>query len=177
MTLFYKRLSPAPSGNEWASLPAERGPETPWMRVSPGRPGRKMSAESEQLKGGVMDKDDRDVLQVLELELDFLTKNGYDRSVRTPREPTILFQDSPICPEFPCRNHNDQCLLMQFVPEGERLSAVPCHHIPLNEKGETVESLLAQENRERAEEALKAWLRRAIDHVRQERSGRVIPIS
>jgi hypothetical protein len=174
MTLFYKRLSPALATDDWASLVPPTNPETPWMRVSPGR---KIGAESVQLKGGVMANDDRDVLQVLESELDFLTKHGYERSVRTPREPTILFQDSPICPEFPCRMHNDQCLLMQFVPEAERLSAVPCHHIPLNEKGDTVESLLAEENREHAEEALKAWLRRAIDHVRQERGGRVIPIS
>src|SRR5215470_8413055 len=169
MTLFYKRLSPVLDDHDWSPPTAPRNAETPWMRASPGRPGRKTSAESKLLKGGAMAKDDRDVLQVLESELDFLTKHGYERSVRTPREPTILFQDSPICPEFPCRAHNDQCLLVQFVPEANRLSAVPCHHIPLNEKGETVESLLAEENREGAEESLKAWLRRAIDHVRQER--------
>src|SRR6516164_3894912 len=137
MTLFYRRLSPALAIDDWAPPAGLTNADVPWMRVSPGR---KTSADSVLLKGGVMTKDDRDVLQVLESELDFLTKHGYDRSVRTPREPTILFQDSPICPEFPCRTHNDQCLLMQFVPEGERLSAVPCHHIPLNEKGETVET-------------------------------------
>ena len=108
---------------------------------------------------------------------DFLSKGGYDRSVRTPREPTILFQDSPICPEFPCRTHNDQCLLMQFVPEAERSEPVPCHHIPLNAKGETVERLLAEEGQERAEEAMKAWLRRAIDRLKQEPNRRAIPIS
>src|SRR5260370_3615930 len=111
-----------------------------------------------------MANDDRDLLQVLQSELDFLSKGGYDPSVRTPRERTILFQDSPICPEFPCRTHNEQCLLMQFVPEADRAKQVPCHHIPLNDRGETVERLLAEaEGQERAEEALKAWLRRAID--------------
>ena len=123
-----------------------------------------------------MANDDRDLLQVLESELDFLTKGGYDRSVRTPREPTILFQDSPICPEYPCRSHNQQCLLMQFVPEAERSSAVPCHHILLNERGETVESLLAEEGRERAEEALRAWLRHAIGQLRQGHGGRPVPV-
>ena len=87
MTLFYKRLSPALADNEWAPMMAVRNPETPWMRVSPsrnsaGRTGRNTSAESERLKGGVMTKDDRNVLEVLESELDFLTKHGYDRSVR-----------------------------------------------------------------------------------------------
>lgn len=113
-----------------------------------------------------MVKDDRDLLQVLESELDFLSKGGYHRSVRTPREPNILFQDSPICPEFPCRTHNDRCLLMQFVPEAERSSAVPCHRIPLNDKGDTVERLLFEEGRDRAEEALKTWLRHAIDQLK-----------
>jgi hypothetical protein len=119
-----------------------------------------------------MAKDHRDLLQVLESELDFLNKGGYDRSVRTPREPTIFFQDSPVCPEYPCRTHNDQCMLMQFVPAAERSSFVPCHHIPLNENGDTVESLLAAEGRERAEEALKAWLRRGIARLKQEYGGR-----
>ena len=174
MPLFYKRLSPPLMDNEWAPPIPPNHFETKWMRVSPGR---ELRAESRESKGGVMTKDDRDVLQVLESELDFLIKGGYDRSVRTLREPTILFQDSPICPEFPCRTHNEQCLLMQFVPEAERASAVPCHHIPLNERGETVESLLAEEGPERAEEAMKAWLRRAIDNVKQERSGKAIPVS
>jgi hypothetical protein len=124
-----------------------------------------------------MAKDDRDLLQVLQSELDFLSKGGYDRSVRTPREPTILFQDSPICPEFPCRTHNEQCLLVQFVPEAERSSAVPCHHIPLNERGETVEDLLAHEGQQRTEEVLKAWLRLAIDQLKQGSGGSEIPIS
>jgi len=123
-----------------------------------------------------MAKDDRDILQILESELDFLNKGGYDRSVRTPREPTIVFQDSPICPEFPCRNHNDQCLLIQFVPESARSSSIPCHRIPLNDRGETVESLLAEEGQERTEEELKAWLGRAIEQLRQE-AGRVGRVS
>jgi hypothetical protein len=129
------------------------------------------------MKGGVMAKDDREILQVLESELDFLNKGGYGRSVRTPREPTIPFQDSPICPEYPCRTHNDECLLMQFVPESERSAAVPCHHIPLNDTGDTVERLLAEQGRERAEEELKRWLRHAIDILKQGDGGRTIPVA
>jgi hypothetical protein len=174
MTLLYKRLSHAPADNEWAPIRPLNHFEARWMRVSRGRLA---AAELGELKGGFMAKDDRDLLQILQSELDFLNKGGYGRSVRTPNEPTILFQDSPICPEFPCRTHNEQCLLMQFVPEAERSAAVPCHHIPLNEKGETVEDLLAQKGQERAEEILKAWLRRAIDQLKQSPGGRGIPIS
>jgi len=124
-----------------------------------------------------MQKDDRDMLQVLESELDFITKGGYDRSVRTPHEPTILFQDSPICPEFPCRTHNDQCILMHFVPEGERLQATPCHYIPLNDTGDTVARLLNERGQEQAEEAMKAWLQRTITELKNGRAVKDIPIS
>src|SRR5262249_20258126 len=167
MTQFYKRLSPALGSGEWGPPLPLSDVRARLMRVSPGR---ELTEKAEAPKGGFMAKDDRDVLEVLESELDFLTKGGYDRSVRTPREPTVFFQDSPICPEYPCRTHNEQCLLIQFVPEGKRSMSVPCHHIPLNEKGETVDSMLAGSNREGAEQALKAWIRRAIGHLRQERS-------
>ena len=108
-----------------------------------------------------METDDRNILETLKSELDFLEKGGYGRSVRTPREPTVVFQDSPICPEFPCRAHTNACLLMQFVPADHRDSPIPCHHIPLNEAGETISGLDA-ESRERTQEAVTAWLRRTI---------------
>ncbi len=37
-----------------------------------------------------MPKDDRDVLEVLKFELDFIEKGGYGRSVRTPWLPVSL---------------------------------------------------------------------------------------
>jgi hypothetical protein len=49
-----------------------------------------------------MPTDDRDVLEVLKAELDFIEKGGYGRSVRTPWLPTSVFQDSLTprpCPE------------------------------------------------------------------------------
>ncbi|HEY6328790.1 MAG TPA: hypothetical protein VI756_05600, partial [Blastocatellia bacterium] len=107
--------------------------------------------------------------QVLESELDFISKGGYDPSVRTPHVPAILFQDSPICPEFQAHTHTHECLLMQFVPEDRKSQPVPCHHIPLNEKGDTVERLLAERGQEQAQEALKHWLEQTIHHLKQDR--------
>ena len=44
-----------------------------------------------------MAKDDRDILELLKDELDFIEKGGYGRSVRTPWKPKSAFQDSLTC--------------------------------------------------------------------------------
>jgi len=120
-----------------------------------------------------MPKDDRDVLEILKFELDFLEQGGYGRSVRTPWKATSAFQDSLTCINFgdPYRSHpcND-CLLMQFVPEERRSETVPCHHIALDESGKTVDKLDAQENQEGLEERVKNWLRVTIKRIEQERA-------
>ena len=121
-----------------------------------------------------MPKDDRDILEVLKFELDFLEKGGYGRSVRTPWKPTSAFQDSVTCINFgdPYRSHPcDECLLMQFVPEERRTENVPCHHIVLDESGATVDRLEAQESQQDLEEKVKNWLRAAIKRIEKERAG------
>ena len=39
---------------------------------------------------------------------------------------------------------------------------MPCHFIPLNESGETIDNLESEDNQQKLEEALKAWLRAKI---------------
>jgi len=46
---------------------------------------------------------------------------------------------------------------------------VPCHHIPLNAEGETVDTL--RDNQLKLEEALGAWLRATIRRLEQERAA------
>ena len=120
-----------------------------------------------------MAKDDRDILELLKFELNFLEQGGYGRSVRTPWKPTTAFLDSITCINFgdpersrPC----DECLLMDFVPSDAREQNIPCHHIPLNPKGETVDSVERYDNQQEVEEKLKAWLRTAIAQLEAERA-------
>ena len=122
-------------------------------------------------------KDDRDILPILEAELDFLEKGGYGRSVRTPWLSTSLFQDSPSCFCFPFRDHNTTCALMQFVPPEHREEAVPCHHIPLNERGETVTQLEDAGNEGETEDLLKAWLRERIAVIQLDRAEKGFSIA
>ena len=119
-----------------------------------------------------MSTDTRDRLEILKAELDFVEKGGYGRPVRTPWRPTSVFQDSPSCLNFgyPYRAHScSECLLDDFVPEGGHAAPVPCHHIPLDAAGETVEGLELADNQQLLEEKVKAWLRARIREIEDRR--------
>ena len=119
-----------------------------------------------------MSDDKRDVLEVLKFELAFLEQGGYGRSVRTPWKATSVFQDSPSCLNFndPSRPHPcNECLLTDFVPRESRSEGIPCHFIPLNAHGETVDSLERHAHQLEMEEALKTWLRSTIARLERER--------
>jgi uncharacterized small protein (DUF1192 family) len=120
-----------------------------------------------------MAMDERDILEVLKFELNFLEQGGYGRSVHTPWRPTSIFQDSITCLNFgdPARPHPcSECLLMQFVPHDLQGEQVPCHHIALNDKGETVDSMSAWDTQRELEEQVKRWLRATIQRIEAERA-------
>jgi hypothetical protein len=117
--------------------------------------------------------DKRDVLEVLKFELDFLEQGGYGRSVRTPWKPTSVFQDSPSCLNFndPARPHAcSECMLTDFVPREARDETIPCHFIPLNQQGETVDSMERHAHQLELEETLKNWLRSTVAGLERERA-------
>jgi hypothetical protein len=120
-----------------------------------------------------MSDDKRDILEVLKFEINFLEQGGYGRSVRTPWKPTSIFQDSLSCINFndPERPHPcNECLLTDFVPQERQGESVPCHHIPLNSAGETVDTMERQCNQVELEETLKNWLRETIRRIEAERA-------
>lgn len=115
-------------------------------------------------------RDSRDTLEVLRAELDFVQKGGYGRSVKTPWLPTSVFQDSPSCINLgdPQRTHPcSECLLLDFVPAEARTEDVPCHHIPLNAEGETIDELEWKEDQRYTEETLKNWLHSTISRLEE----------
>ena len=121
-----------------------------------------------------MSTDERDTLEVLRMELDFLESGGYGRPVRTPRKPTSVFQDSLSCVNYgyPYRAHScEECLLDDFVPAQMRGETIPCHHIPLNERGETVEDLELKDNQSLMEKTVKEWLRARIKEIEAGRAA------
>jgi len=57
---------------------------------------------------------------------------------------------------------------MEFVPAECRSEVAPCQHIPLNDAGETVDSLYRTGTQEELEEALGSWLRATIKKLEEE---------
>jgi hypothetical protein len=120
-----------------------------------------------------MAKDERDILEILYDELDFIEKGGYGRSVRTPWLPKSAFQESLTCINYADPNHThpcDECHLIDFVSPEHQREEVPCHFIPLNETGETLEALELEDNQAKQERAVKDWLRARIRKIEEERS-------
>ena len=121
-----------------------------------------------------MAKDDRDILELLKDELDFIEQGGYGRSVRTPWLPRSTFQDSLTCINYgyPYRAHPcNECHLLDFVSPEHHTEDVPCHYIPLNETGQTIEDLEAQDNQAKLERSIKDWLRTRIKAIEEERAA------
>ena len=130
------------------------------------------------------------LLNALKLELEFCEQGGYKTLVgRFParaseNDPTLtfpigsrkremrkersVFRDSPSCLNYglPVREHPcSACWLIDFVPAEKRGQAVPCHHIPLNERGDTVATLGGAGDAPDVQEAVLDWLRRTIQQL------------
>ena len=61
-----------------------------------------------------------------------------------------------------------------LVPAEHRQENIPCHHIPLNARGESVDDLEGSDNQQNMEENLAVWLRAAIRQLEAERASRPI---
>jgi hypothetical protein len=121
-----------------------------------------------------MSDDKRDTIEVLKAELNFVEKGGYGRSVKTPWQPTSIFQDSPSCLNMgdPERTHPcSECRLLDFVPPEARAEEVPCHHIPLNSAGVTIDDLEWKENERETGGAVESWLRSTIARLEQRKAA------
>jgi hypothetical protein len=122
-----------------------------------------------------MVKDNRDILELLKEELAFIEQGGYGRSGRTPWLPKSAFKDSLTCLNYGYLDHPhpcSECHLVDLVAPDHRDEQVPCHFIPLNEAGETIEDLEAQNSQWRLEATLKRWMRGKIAEIEEARAMR-----
>lgn len=121
-----------------------------------------------------MQKDERDLLEVLKFELKFLEDGGYGRSPKAPWRPQLIFEDSPTCMNFnsaedprPCTD----CVLIQLVPPEFRSAQTPCRHIPFGSSGETLDCLYRYGDQVEIEEVVGGWLRATIKRLEEERAA------
>lgn len=111
-----------------------------------------------------------DMLKVLRQELSFLKNGGYRHPDRAQWRAQYIFEDSPTCLNFgdaekswPC----NYCPLFAYVPEDAQEKPVPCRHILLNAKGETLDSLYRTASPEETEAAVANWLEKEIERLEQ----------
>lgn len=124
--------------------------------------------------GYPMQRDERDLLEVLKFELKFLEDGGYGRSPRAAWRPQLIFEDSPTCMNFnspedpvPCTD----CVLIQLVPPEFRSEEIPCRHIPFDSSGENLDSLYRYGDQVEIEEVVGGWLRATIKRLEEERAA------
>jgi len=120
-----------------------------------------------------MQKDERDLLEVLKFELKFLEDGGYGRSPSARWRPQLIFEDSPTCMNFNCEEHGpcSDCVLIQLVPPEFRSAHIPCRHIPFDSSGETLDSLYRYGDQVETEELVRGWLRATIKRLEDERAA------
>jgi hypothetical protein len=112
------------------------------------------------------------MLELLKQELSFIEEGGYGRSVRAPWLPKSIFQDSLSCLNYgyPYRAHPcSECHLLDFVASEDRSQPVPCHFIPLNEAGNTIEELERKGDEVKAQGVVKSWLKGKISQLETEK--------
>ena len=121
----------------------------------------------------------RELLRVLKNELEFLEKGGYGDFEKGSWRPAMFFEDSPSCPNrgvsekpVPC----SRCALLQLVPLAKRANEIPCRDIPLNQEGETLQSLYETATPDEVELKLDQWLRRTIERIERELKDEVFPL-
>jgi len=118
-----------------------------------------------------MPHDNRNMLEVLRAELNFVNKGGYGRSPRDPWLVTLALEDSPTCMNDNCKANPTpcgECLLMQFVPADKLGEKAPCRYIPITPQGETLLQLYRGATELEIDEALTHWLNREITKLENE---------
>ena len=117
--------------------------------------------------------EDEQLLENLERAIAEVKKHGFDHYVRL--SPLCLNAGRPEEQREPC----DRCLMWQLVPEELRtprlatgkLNWTGCEEIPLNEQGETLDSLSRTAEPRELETVLLAWMEKTADRLRQSLGG------
>src|SRR6185295_1552501 len=123
-----------------------------------------------------MATDQRDLLELLMNELEFIETGGYRQSIPSWLR-TSVFQDSLTCINYgyPYRAHPcNECHLLDFVGPEHQYEVVPCHHIPLDQAGETIENLENIEDQGKLERKVRDWLRFRIREIEEQRATQAV---
>jgi hypothetical protein len=126
------------------------------------------------LEGMRMFPTNENLLSILKTELEFVESGGYRTPHQAAWRPQFIFEDSPTClnhrnfgQPLPC----SQCALIELVPNGLKQEKFPCRHIPLDETGETLDSLYRMGTEEETHAIVENWLKTTIQRLERERAS------
>jgi hypothetical protein len=115
--------------------------------------------------------DKKEMIEKLKLEIEVMERGGYQPSVREPRRELHIFRDSVTCLNFALdqkREPCEHCFLSVFVPPEHMDKEEPCHHIPLNARGDTIVSLEAKGDPDKLRAEVLAWLKATVARLQSE---------
>ena len=116
--------------------------------------------------------DRKEMIEQLKFEIQMIEKGGYYPSVRDPHHNPEIFRDTITClnvgleeKEHAC----ESCFLSEFAPPELRNSKDDlCHQIVLNEKGDTIKSLKAEDDPYRIQANVLSWLKKTVAKLEEE---------
>jgi hypothetical protein len=120
-----------------------------------------------------MHAEERDLLEILKSEMEFLEQGGYAHPPGRAWRPSFVFEDSPTCINFGSLNNLrpcSECPLIEFVPAELRSERVPCRHISVTPWGETLDMLYRTSDQHEIELVVLNWLRETISKLEQRRA-------
>ncbi len=114
----------------------------------------------------------QDLIYLLKLEVSIIEGGNYGRPVLMPWRNITLLRDCVTCLNVAggveAHHACNDCFLLEHVPEIHRQENMPCHFIPLNDKGDTIAALDSGGHRKEAEKALLNWIRATIKKLEEE---------
>ncbi len=113
----------------------------------------------------------QDLIYLLKLEVSIIEGGNYGRPVLMPWRNITLLRDCVTCLNIAGEESVHachDCFLLEHVPESHRLESMPCHFIPLNERGDTIAALDKRGHRKEAEKALLNWIRATIKRLEED---------
>jgi hypothetical protein len=120
--------------------------------------------------------DKNEMIEQLKFEIEMIEKGGYYPSVREPRQNPEIFRDTITCLNVGLKEKEHactSCFLSEFAPPDQRNSNDDiCHKILLNEKGDTVESLKAENDPYKLQATVLSWLKRTVAKLEEEVAAR-----
>jgi hypothetical protein len=119
-----------------------------------------------------MSFDKNEMIEQLKFEIEMLEKGRYYPSIREPRQNPEIFRDSITCLNVGLKEKEHacaSCFLSEFAPPEVRSSTGDmCHKIPLNEKGDTIESLKTEDDPQKLQATVLSWLKRTVAKLEEE---------